>query len=105
MAAMKRTAGWTLAVLLALACAAPAAHAGRWDDRFLARDGQRQERFQREAPQRDRQERFQRRDEWSGRGGDRGGDDARQQRMSPEERRQLRRDVHDAGRDLYRQRR
>lgn len=100
---MKRTAGWILAALLALVCVVPAAHAGRWDDRFLARDGQRQERFQRDAPQRDRQERFQRRDEWSGRG-DRG-DDARQQRMSPEERRQLRRDVHDAGRDLYRQRR
>lgn len=28
----------------------------------------------------------------------------RQSRMSPEERRQLRRDVHDAGRDLYRDR-
>ena len=27
----------------------------------------------------------------------------RRQRMSPEERRQLRRDVHDAGRDLYRE--
>lgn len=98
MTRLKQTTGWTLAAALVLALALPSAHAGRGDDRFMAREGQRperQERAQREAQQ---ERQFQRRDE-------RGGEGARQQRLSPEERRQLRRDVHDAGRDLYRPRR
>lgn len=64
--------------------------------RFAQRDGHRPgynqpgPRFQREAPPQ-----FQRRDQRPP------GDSPRGQRLSPEERRQLRRDIHDAGRDIY----
>lgn len=83
---------------LLLAMAASLAQAVQWRgyevQRFASPQRQPPHDFRREAPQR-----FQRSDR-------RGEDDAaRPQRLSPEERRQLRRDVHDAGRELYRRRR
>lgn len=93
-----------LLLALVLVLAAPLAQAMPGGGRFMqARDGarqsgpQRQPNFQREEPQRFQREdpaRFQRRD-------DGGGGEQQRQRLSPEERRQLRRDIHDAGRDIY----
>jgi hypothetical protein len=53
-----------------------------------------------QQPQRDHQFQQPQRQQESHRQGQQG-----QQRMSPDERRQLRRDLHDAGRDVYPQRR
>lgn len=92
-------------VLLAtvmFALAVPLAQADPGNGRFQRRDVDRQNGPPRQPPQqdpyfqRDEAQRFQRRDDV------RGGEQQRPQRFSPEERRQLRRDVHDAGRDIYR---
>ena len=80
-------------VAAALVAAAPLAHAAPWGDRLLrdgAKQGNRQE--QQSADQRD----VQRSMRQSGRG-----DEQRPQRLSLEERRQLRRDIQDAGREIY----
>lgn len=82
--------------------ATPVAQAVPGGGHFLqVRDGVRQNeprREQQQAPERQREQpqRFQRRDEGNA------GEQDRRQRFSPEERRQLRRDIHDAGRDIYR---
>lgn len=100
MAAIKLMTKRSLLLALMLALAAPLAQAMPGGGRFLqAREGQRQNAPQRQqqAPnfQREEPQRFQRRDE--GNAGEQ-----QRQRFSPEERRQLRRDIHDAGRDIYR---
>jgi hypothetical protein len=85
-------------VLLLLPLLFGSAQAMPGGGRFAARDGQgegfsrAQPNYQREAPGR-----FQRHDPGSGVANE----PQRQQRLSPEERRQLRRDVHQAGRELY----
>lgn len=91
-----------LPLALALALTASVAQANPGGGRFAQREANRQNfqppppppNFQREAPPQ-----LQRRSEGNW------GDAQRQQRFSPEERRQLRRDVQDAGRDIYRRRR
>lgn len=104
MAVITRMTKHSLLAILLLALAAPAAQAMPWGGRSMQvrdayrqngpqREPQRQPNFQREEPQR-----FQRRDE--GNAGEQ-----QRQRLSPEERRQLRRDIHDAGRDIYQPRR
>jgi len=104
MAALDRMLKRPLLLALMLALTAPLAHAERGGGRFAQREDNRQNfpprqpqqspYFQRQAPQQ-----FPQRYE-----GD-GGEQLRPQRLSPDERRQLRRDVHDAGRDLYAPRR
>lgn len=92
----------SLLLALALALVASLAQANPGGGRFAQREMIRQNfqqppqqpNFQREAPQQ-----FQRRNEGNS------GDAQRPQRFSPEERRQLRRDVQDAGRDIYQRRR
>ena len=91
--------GGIAAALLACAVLMPQAHAESPNAREF-RDGirkgnaqnQQQLRNQREA----RRSYFQRKE---------GSDEQRPQRLSPEERRQLRRDIKDAGREIYPQRR
>ena len=95
---------WKLPLLLALALAlaAPLVQANQGNGRFHQREANRQNAPQRQpqAPnfQRDEPQRFPRREE-------RNAGEQQRQRLSPEERRQLRRDIHDAGRDIYPQRR
>ena len=88
-------AAMTMAMVLLLAM--PAAQAMPGGGRFGGY-GQRQNGPQREQREQREQRQFppQRQDQ---------ADAPRPQRLSPEERRQLRRDVHEAGRDLYPQRR
>ena len=82
-------------IAAALVAAAPIAHAASWGDRL--RDGAKQGNRQEQSPdQRD----VQRSTRQSGRD-----EEQRPQRLSPEERRQLRRDIQDAGREIYRPRR
>ena len=91
----------TLLLALVLALAAPLVQANPGNGRFHPRDGnrqnapQRQQQQQQPNQQREEQQRPSRRDE--GNAGEQ-----QRQRLSPEERRQLRRDIHDAGRDIYR---
>lgn len=103
MAAIKPMTKRPALLALILLLATPLAQAVPGGGRFLqVRDGFRQDAPQRErqqqAPDRQREQpqRFQRRDEGNA------GEQERRQRFSPEERRQLRRDIHDAGRDIYR---
>lgn len=88
-----------LLVALVLALAAPLVQANPGNGRAHPRDGNRQNGPQRQQQQpnqqREEQQRPPRRDE--GNAGEQ-----QRQRLSPEERRQLRRDIHDAGRDIYR---
>lgn len=103
MAAIKPMTKRPVLLVLILLLAMPVAQAMPDGGRFLqVRDG-----FRQNVPQRDRQQqapdrqreqpqRFERRDEGNA------GEQGRRQRFSPEERRQLRRDIHDAGRDIYR---
>lgn len=102
MAAIKAMTKYPVLLALMLALAAPAVQAMPGGGRFFqARDGHRPNGQQRDRPQqqpnyqREEPQRFQRRDE--GNAGEQ-----QRQRLSPEERRQLRRDIHDAGRDIYR---
>lgn len=89
-----------LLLALVLALAAPLVQANPGNGRFHPREANRQNGPQRQqAPQqqnfqREEPRQFQRRDE--GNSGEQ-----QRQRFSPEERRQLRRDIHDAGRDIY----
>jgi len=95
---------WIFLATVVAGLAPTLAHADRPGERFALREGWRQERaerFQREMPQRERPH-YPRRDDLHDGHADQG---ARPQRLTPEERRQLRRDVQDAGRDLYRHRR
>lgn len=78
-------------IAAALVAAAPIAHAAPWGDRL--RDGAKQGNRQEQSPD---QRELQR----STRQADRS-DEQRPQRLSPEERRQLRRDIQDAGREIY----
>ena len=92
-----------LLLALVLALVVPLVHANPGNGRFAQRDVNRQNvpprdrNSQQPAPnyQREEPQRFQRREE--GNAGEQ-----QRQRFSPEERRQLRRDIHDAGRDIYR---
>lgn len=98
---------WILLVAVVAGLAPTLALADRPGERFALREGWRQERaerFQHEMPPRPQRERphYPRRDDLRDGYADQG---ARPQRLTPEERRQLRRDVQDAGRDLYRSRR
>ncbi len=99
-AAMKRMIGCALLAVLAAVFLVLPAQAMPGGGRFAARDGHRQgfaqqpPPFRREAPPQ-----FQRHDRGTP------GDGQRPQRLSPEERRQLRRDVHEAGQDIYAPRR
>ncbi len=98
---VKRWVKSPVQLLLVLSMLLGSAQAMPGGGRFAARDGQ-GEGFSREQPnyQREAPGRFQRHDPGSGVANE----PQRQQRLSPEERRQLRRDVHQAGRDLYRPR-
>lgn len=102
MAAINSMTKRPVLLALILLLATPLAQAMPGGGRFLqVRDGFRQNAPQRErqqAPDRQREQpqRFQRHDEGNA------GEQERRQRFSPEERRQLRRDIHDAGRDIYR---
>lgn len=83
-------------LLLSLACASSGATVIAGEARFYVRDSNHPSGYQR--PQRaDSQRDYQRRDY------QRNEEDGRQrsQRLSPEERRQLRNDIRDAGRDIY----
>lgn len=103
MPVINRMTKYSLLLTLVLALAAPLAHANPGNGRFHPREANRQDARQRQQPppqqqpnfQREEPQRFQRRDE--GNAGEQ-----QRQRLSPEERRQLRRDIHDAGRDIYR---
>ena len=89
------------AIGIALVCAlsVPVAQAGSWNFSPSVREGGRQDSFQGQRGGRQAEENRQgyRRED--------GRDVQRAQRMSPEERQQLRRDIKDAGRELYRPRR
>lgn len=88
-----------LAALISL-FASGMAHA-EWGDRFFQR---RQQQVQQERPMRQVPRNPERNAAPPDRGADRGGQgDARRGRLSPEERQQLRRDIYDAGRDVYRE--
>ena len=89
------------AIGIALVCALsmPVAQAGSWNFSPSVREGGRQEDFQRQKGSRQAEpgrQNYRRED---------GRDAQRAQRLSPEERQQLRRDIKDAGRELYRPRR
>ncbi len=86
---------------IALVCAltVPAAQAVPWDFTPSVRDGGRQEGFQGQRGNRPAEERRQNNLRDDGR------EARRAQRMSPEERQQLRRDIKDAGREVYMPRR
>ena len=83
-----------LLLLLCLGLAAPAAQAARGGRDTNAADGQEQLWLRKQRGDARNDDR---------RGGD--GDASHAQRLSPEERQQLRRDIRDAGRELYPQRR
>lgn len=102
MAVIRQMTKRTLLLALTLVLVTPLAQAMPSGGRFLQvrevdrqnvpqreQRPQQQPDFQREEPQR-----FQRRDESNA-------GEQQRQRLSPEERRQLRRDIHDAGRDIY----
>ena len=93
MLSVKRIINGCMAAVLALALVVPFAHANPLNDRNVREGkrsgaGQYQQRNSREAQRQD----FQRKE---------GGEEQRPQRLSPEERRQLRRDIKDAGREIY----
>ena len=89
------------AIGIALVCALnmPVAQAGSWNFSPLVRDGSRQEGYQGQKGNRQAEERRQYNQRDDGR------EVRRAQRMSPEERQQLRRDIKDAGREVYTPRR
>ncbi|MBK8522798.1 MAG: hypothetical protein IPL58_00880 [Betaproteobacteria bacterium] len=87
-----------LVLLLLLSAATLPAHA--FPGGGVGRGGWMQVKDRPQQPQRDHQFQQPQRQQESHRQGQQG-----QQRMSPDERRQLRRDLHDAGRDVYPQRR
>ena len=93
----KRMIG-VLSVAFVWALSTPAAQANSWYG-YAVREGSRQEGFQEQRPSRQNEERrpYYQRDERR--------DNQRSQRMSPDERRQLRRDIKDAGREIYPSRR
>lgn len=83
-----------LLLALVLVLASPWALARPGNERHQARQDNRQYQQQPNSPQRDfRRQEFQR--------GNEGAESFRSQRLSPEERRQLRRDIRDAGREIY----
>lgn len=88
-----------IAAVLALALLLPLAHAGPLNDREF-REGLRRGNSQNQLQPNDQRDArrpyFQRREN---------GEEQRPQRLSPDERRQLRRDIKDAGREIYLQRR
>ena len=88
------------AIGIALVCvlSMPVAQAGQWDFGPLVREGGRQESFQGQKGSRQAEEGRQNYRREDGR------DAQRAQRLSPEERQQLRRDIKDAGREVYRPR-
>jgi uncharacterized membrane protein len=84
-----------LAAVIALVIAMPAAYAEASNDRHV-REGNRQgggQSQQQSRKQREAKRPYAKRNE--------GGDEQRTQRLSPEERRQLRRDIKDAGSEIY----
>lgn len=91
----KRMTGAGIAAVLALALLAPVAHAAPLNEREW-REEMRKGNARPQAPsyeQRDaRRPYFQRREN---------GEEQRPARLSPDERRQLRRDIRDAGREIY----
>lgn len=95
MVSVKRMISEGVAVVLFLALAMPLAHANSPDERTV-REGNRQG-----VGQSQPQTRNQREAKRSYAQRHKGGEEQRQQRLSPEERRQLRRDIKDAGRDIY----
>ncbi len=97
---IRRSRGASVLALLILAAALPAhAFPGGGAGRSGG-GGWLQVKDRPQQPQRDRQLQQPQRQQDADRQGQQG-----QQRMSPDERRQLRRDLHDAGRDVYPQRR
>jgi len=93
MLSLKRMINGCMTAVLALALALPFAHANPFNGRNVREvqrpgAGQYQQRNPREVQRQD----FQRKE---------GGEEQRAQRLSPEERRQLRRDIKDAGREIY----
>ncbi len=95
---IKRMMGAT-GIALVCVLAMPVAQAGPWDFTPSVRDGGRQESFQGQRGNRPAEERRQTNQRDDGR------EARRAQRMSPEERQQLRRDIKDAGREVYMPRR
>ena len=93
MLSVNRMINGFMAVVLALALAVPFAHANPLNDRNV-REGMRPGagQYQPRNPREGQRPDFQRKE---------GGEDQRPQRLSPEERRQLRRDIKDAGREIY----
>ena len=92
MVSVKRMINGCMTAVLALALVVPFAHANSLNDRNVREGkrpgaGQYQQRNPREAQRKE------------------GGEEQRAQRLSPEERRQLRRDIKDAGREIYPSRR
>jgi hypothetical protein len=104
MATLDRILKRPLLLAFALVLAVPLGYANAADGRFVQREDNRQNYPQRQPQQ---QPVFQREmpQQYPRRYENDGGEPQRSQRMSPDERRQLRRDVHDAGRDLYEPRR
>ncbi len=88
----------SLLLALMLVLASPWALANPGNERYQVRQANRQNGMQRQQPPnnppRDAQQQGFQRDYG-------GGEAQRSQRMSPEERRQLRRDIRDAGREVY----
>ena len=94
--AMKRVMKCALPVTLILALLAPVAQAMPGEGRLAQGDGNRPGLPQQDPNlQHEVSQQFLRRDQREA------GESQRSQRLSPEERRQLRRDIHEAGRDIY----
>ena len=93
MVLVKRMINGGMAAVLALALVVPFAHANLVSVRNV-REGNRQGtgQYQQHNPREVQRQEFQRKE---------GGEEQRAQRLSPEERRQLRRDIKDAGREIY----
>ena len=90
---VKRMINGGMATVLALALVVPFAHANPFNGRNVRevqRPGAGQ--YQQRNPREVQRQEFQRKE---------GGEEQRPQRLSPEERRQLRRDIKDAGREIY----
>jgi len=99
MVLLERMISVVLAAVIALVVLMPAAYAETSKERH-AREGRRQGGGQSQQPSRNPREvqrPYAKRSE--------GGDEQRSQRLSPEERRQLRRDIKDAGSEIYSPRR